>query len=149
MLGGVAAVVVVLGALLGYVLLTRDDGATSTVAGVAVGECFSGTPNEVVKVGCTQPHRFEMVAIAPAPDPAAPFPGAEKALEDGAGACVTALADYYGASADQAVADGLELSPIAPTEAQWNAGETDTFCLARRADGSDLDASIKGRGAAG
>ncbi|HEX6425969.1 MAG TPA: Hsp70 family protein [Acidimicrobiales bacterium] len=148
-LGGVVAVVAIVGGLLAYATLTAGDDTPATVGDVEVGECFNGNPNELDTVACTEPHQFELFHVAAAPDPAAAFPGADKVREDGGSTCLLALVDYYGASADQAAADGLDLDPVTPSEAQWNAGETDTFCLARRADGAALDSSIKGQGAAG
>jgi hypothetical protein len=46
-----------------------------------------------------------------------------------------------------AAANGLELSPIAPTQEQWEAGSTETYCLAVDADGGSLQGSIQGEGA--
>jgi hypothetical protein len=62
---------------------------------------------------------------------------------------VTALTAYYGAGQDVAVTNGLQLDPITPTEGQWDEGVTDTYCVARSAEGQPLIASIRGQGAAG
>ena len=55
----------------------------------------------------------------PARSPSPPI----TAQTDGDAACGTALDAYYGAPTDVAAANGLELSPIAPTEEQWNDGD--------------------------
>ncbi|HEX6421380.1 MAG TPA: Hsp70 family protein, partial [Acidimicrobiales bacterium] len=148
-LGGVIAVVAILGGVLAYAAITAEANEPETVADAEVGDCFNGSPNDLDTVACTEPHQFELFAVAVAPDPAAAFPGADKVREDGGSGCLMALVDFYGASADVAAANGLDLDPVAPTEAQWNEGETDTFCLARRADGAALDSSIEGQGTAG
>ena len=148
-LGVVITVLAVLGGVLAYAALTAKADKSETVADVEVGDCFNGGPNDLDTVECTEPHQFELFAVAGAPDPAAAFPGTDKVREDGGSGCLMALVDYYGAAADVAAGNGLDLDPVAPTEAQWNEGETDTFCLARRADGAALDSSIKGQGAAG
>ena len=139
--------VILVGAVLATVAITADSTKEETVADVEVGECFTGGPNDVTTVACDEPHQFELFAVAPAADPAAAFPGADKAREDGGNACLVALVEYYGATADVAVANGVQLTPISPTEAQWNDGDTDTYCLAMQAEGNALDASIKGQGA--
>jgi hypothetical protein len=138
---------VLIGAALGTAILTANSKKKETVADVEIGECFTGDANDVETVACDEPHQFELFAVAAAPDPDIAFPGAETVTTDGGNACVTALAEYYGATADVAVGNGLELVPIAPTEAQWKDGETDTYCLAADAEGKALDQSIKGQGA--
>ncbi len=143
------AVIAILGGVLAYAAITAEANKPETVADAEVGDCFNGSPNDLDTVACSEPHQFELFAVAAAPDPGAAFPGADKVREDGGSGCLMALVDYYGASADVAAADGLDLDPVTPTEAQWNEGETDTFCLARRADGAALDSSIEGQGAAG
>jgi hypothetical protein len=135
------------GAALGTAVLTADSKKKETVADIEVGECFTGDANDVKTAACDEPHEFELFAIAPAPAPDAAFPGSETATTDGGNACVTALVEYYGATADVAAGNGLELVPVAPTETQWADGETDTYCLATDADGEALDQSIKGQGA--
>ncbi|MGH9260199.1 MAG: septum formation family protein, partial [Acidimicrobiales bacterium] len=141
-------VLIVAAAVLATLAITAKSNKKETVADIDVGECFTGGPNDVETVDCSEPHQFELFAVATAPDPAAAYPGEETAYTDGGNACVMALIDYYGATADVATADGLELAPVAPTEEQWTDGETDTDCLAKDADGDALDASIKGSGAA-
>jgi hypothetical protein len=139
--------VIALAAIAGTVALTAQSGKKETLADIEVGDCFNGEPNDVSVEDCDEPHQFELFAVAAAPDPDAEFPGDDKAFEDGGSACLMALVDYYGATGDVAVANGLQLDPIAPSEAQWDDGETDTYCLARDAEGAALGASIEGAGA--
>ena len=138
---------VLLGAGLGTAVLTANSNKKETVADVEIGECFTGDANDVQTVACDEPHQFELIAVAAAPDPDIEFPGADTVTTDGGSACVMALVEYYGATVDVAAGNGLELVPIAPTEAQWNDGDTDTFCLATDANGEALDQSVKGLGA--
>jgi len=145
----VVALLIIAGAVVYTLSTLADSDETATVADVEVGECFNGGPNEAETIACDQAHQFELVAVAPAPDPSAAFPGAEALRTTGGEACVTALTAYYGAGQDVAVANGLQLDPITPTEGQWDEGTTDTFCVARSAEGQALNSSIKGQGAAG
>jgi hypothetical protein len=140
-------VLIAIGALVATAVITADANKKETLADMAVGECFTGDPNDVDVVGCDEPHQFELFAIAAAPDAGVAYPGADKVYEDGGSACLMMLVDYYGATGDVAVANGLQLDPIAPSEAQWNDGDTDTYCLARSAEADALDASIEGHGA--
>jgi hypothetical protein len=138
---------VLIGAGLGTAVMTAKSNKKETVADVEIGECFTGDANDVKTVACDEPHQFELFAVAAAPDPNVEFPGAETVTTDGGSACVMALVEYYGATVDVAAADGLEVVPVAPTEAQWQDGDTDTFCLGADAEGAALDQSIKGQGA--
>jgi molecular chaperone DnaK len=145
----VVALLIIAGAVVYTLSTLADSDETATVADVEVGECFNGGPNDAETIPCDQAHQFELVAVAPAPDPSAAFPGAEALRATGGEACVTALTAYYGAGQDVALANGLQLDPITPTEGQWDEGTTDTFCVARSAEGQALNASIKGQGAGG
>jgi actin-like ATPase involved in cell morphogenesis len=143
----VLGLLLIAGAVAATVALTAKSNEKETVADVEVGECFSGDPNDVETVECTEPHRYELFHVAAAPDRSAAFPGADTVLSDGGSVCSLALADYYGATVDVAVANGLDIEPITPTEAQWEDGQTDTYCLAVLADGEALEESIEGKGA--
>lgn len=125
----------------------RDDDVT--LADVEIGECFNGDPNEVEVVDCDEPHRYELFAVAEAPDPDADYPGEDAVRQDGGSICTMELVDYFDATADVALANDIELWPVAPTEEQWEDGLTDTYCLATHAEGEALEGSIRGRGAAG
>jgi hypothetical protein len=148
-LGLAAGVLVMLGAVAATLVLTAKSNKKTTVADLAVGDCFVGDPNDVDKVDCTEAHQFELFAVAEPADPSAAFPGAEAARTEGGNACVMELVGYFGGTAETAAAAGLELEPVAPTESQWDAGETGTYCLAKDAEGGALERSIKGEGAAG
>ena len=139
--------VLLISAVAATVVLTANSNKKETVADIAVGDCFNGSANDVDTVDCTEPHEFELFHVAAAPDPAAAFPGAEQALTDGGNACAFVLVDFYGAPTETAVANGLDIKPIVPTEAQWEDGETDTYCLAGLANGDAIDESIEGKGA--
>jgi actin-like ATPase involved in cell morphogenesis len=145
----VIGLVIVAGAVVYTLSTLADSDEAATVAEVEVGECFNGGPNDAETIPCDQAHQFELIAVAAAPDPSAAFPGAEALRTTGGEACVTQLTAYYGAGQDVAVANGLQLDPITPTEAQWDEGMTDTFCVARGAGGEALTSSIRGQGAAG
>jgi hypothetical protein len=139
--------VIALAAIAGTVVLTAESSKKETLADIEVGDCYNGDPNDVSVVDCGEPHAFELFAVTAAPDPGAEFPGDDQVYEDGGSACLMALVDYYGATGDVAVANGLQLDPIPPSEAQWDDGETDTYCLARDAEGAALSVSIEGAGA--
>jgi hypothetical protein len=144
---------VVLGALLvvaavgATVVMTALSNQPDTVADLEVGECFTGEATDLQTVDCADAHTGELFALAPPTDPEGAFPGVD-ALRDQAGSvCVMELTSYYGAPVETALENGIEVSPVTPSESQWDEGETDTFCLAVSSDGGALGASIKGQGA--
>jgi hypothetical protein len=61
---------------------------------------------------------------------------------------VAAFADFFGASNEVAAERNLGLRAIAPSEAQWDAGETDSYCLVMDMSGNALEGSMEGQGAA-
>jgi actin-like ATPase involved in cell morphogenesis len=144
---------VVLGALLvvaavgATVVMTALSNQPDTVADLEVGECFTGEATDLQTVDCADAHTGELFALAPPTDPEGAFPG-EDALRDQAGSvCVMELTSYYGAPVETALENGIEVSPVTPSESQWDEGETDTFCLAVSSEGGALGASIKDQGA--
>ena len=137
----VGGVVVLLVAILATVALTAQGSEDQTVADLDVGECFNGEVNDLEVVDCAEAHAGELFAVAPAADASIPYPGAEQARLDGGNVCAVELGTYYGADTATATANGVELNPVAPTEEQWDAGETDTYCLAVPADGG-VDAGL-------
>jgi actin-like ATPase involved in cell morphogenesis len=147
MLTVAGGVIVLLVALLATIALTAKGNEKQSVADVEVGECFNGDANDVDVVDCAEPHAAELFAVAPAADASIPFPGDDQARTDGGNACALELVAYYGAETSTAAANGLELTPIAPTQEQWDAGETDTYCVAVSAEGGSLQGSIQGEGA--
>jgi hypothetical protein len=134
-------------AVLATLAITAKGNEETSVADLEVGQCFNGDANDVEVVDCAEPHAAELFAVAPAADVSVPYPGADQARTDGGNACALQLVAYYGAETGVAAANGLELSPIAPTQEQWDAGDTGTYCLAVDADGGSLQGSIQGEGA--
>jgi actin-like ATPase involved in cell morphogenesis len=134
-------------AVLATLAITAKGNEETSVADLEVGQCFNGDANDVEVVDCAEAHAAELFAVAPAADASAPYPGADQARTDGGNACALQLVAYYGAETGVAAANGLELSPIAPTQEQWDAGDTGTYCLAVDADGGSLQGSIQGQGA--
>ncbi|HET6949090.1 MAG TPA: septum formation family protein, partial [Acidimicrobiales bacterium] len=146
-LGLAAGVVVVVAAVVATFAMTAASNKPETVASLEVGDCFNGEASDVEKVECNVAHSAELFAVAPAPDPTIDFPGEDALRTEAGNVCVMELVAYFGGAADVAVANGIELSPVTPTESQWNDGETDTFCLAVSAEGKALGGSIKNEGA--
>jgi hypothetical protein len=143
---GVGMLVLIV-AVLATLAITAKGNEETSVADIEVGQCFTGDANDLDVVDCAEPHAAELFAVAPAADASVPYPGVDQARTDGGNACALQLAAYYGAETGVAAANGLELSPIAPTQEQWDAGETETYCLAVDADGGSLQGSIQGEGA--
>jgi Septum formation len=142
-------VLIVVGAVAATAVITAASKDDQTLADIELGVCFNGGPNDVDPVECTEPHEYELFAVTGDADATAEYPGQEKATTDGGTACAEALTAYYGAPPETALANGLEVAPIAPTEKQWNDGETQTYCLAVDAQGRPLESTIQGAGAAG
>ena len=145
----VGGVLVLLVALLVTVALTAKGNEGQTVADLDVGDCFNGEVNDLDTVDCADAHAGELFAVAAATDASIPYPGEEQARLDGGNVCAVELGTYYGADTATATANGVELNPVAPTQEQWDAGETDTYCLAVPAEGGSMQGSIKDQGAAG
>jgi hypothetical protein len=141
--GGLALVVA-----LGFTLkLQADQSKPKTVASVEVGDCFTGKPTDLTKVDCGEPHQGELFARIGAPDPNAAYPGADAIAQQAGTACAGPFAEYYGAAADVAVANGIDFTPVTPTKAQWEDGETTSYCVAISPGGDAIRGSIKGKGA--
>jgi molecular chaperone DnaK len=138
---------VVVGAVAATAVITAEQNKPETVADLDVGECFNGKPDDLETVDCSESHEGELFALAPPPDPEAAYPGADALRTDAGSVCVMELVDFFGATADVALDNGIEVSPVTPSKAQWNDGNTDTFCVAVPADGTALGGSIKGKGA--
>ena len=141
---GVLVLLVAIGAT---VALTARSNEKTTVADLAVGDCFNGDANDASTVGCEQQHRYELFSVVEAVDPSIPYPGAEPARTDGGNLCRLALVEFYGAPNETAAADGLDIDPVSPSEDQWNDGETETYCLVFAANGNALQGSMRGKGA--
>jgi molecular chaperone DnaK len=140
-------VLVLIVAVLATLAITAQGNEETSVADVDVGDCFNGDANDLDVVECAEPHGAELFAVVPAADASVPYPGAEQARTDGGNACALQLVAYYGAETGVAAGNGLELSPIAPSQEQWDDGDTETYCLAVSADGGSLQGSVHGQGA--
>jgi hypothetical protein len=130
------------------VKVQADQNKPDTIAALDVGQCFTGEATDVTQVDCAQPHQGELFATAAAPDPEAAFPGVDKVRADAGAVCVTQLTAYFGAGGDVALSKGIDISPVTPSEDQWTAGNTTSFCVAIPAAGESLRGSIKGKGTA-
>jgi hypothetical protein len=130
------------------IALTKKSNEPTTVADVKEGECFTGELEDVSVVDCAQPHTRELFKVLPPTDANAAYPGQDALLQSQGNACTLELIAYYGADVPTASAAGVELFPVVPSEAQWNDGVKDTFCLAGPADNKGVSGSIKGKGAA-
>jgi hypothetical protein len=140
---GVLVLLVAVGATLA---ITARSNEKTTVADVAEGECFNGDDlNDVSTVDCDERHQAQLFAIHEAPDPGAAFP-ADTLQADADAACTTAFETFYGATLDVAATNGLGVRAVPPTEAQWNDGDTDSFCLVQDMDGNALQGSMEGKG---
>jgi hypothetical protein len=143
----VLGVLVVLVAAGATAALTAQSNKDQTLADISVGDCFTGEANDLEVVDCDDPHQFELYDLIPATNPDADYPGAEAAQADAEATCTGALVAYYGAAIEVVVENGLNATAFAPTEEQWNAGETDTYCVALGTDGDVIQGSIEGDGA--
>jgi Hsp70 protein/Septum formation len=143
-LGVLLVIVAVLATLVIQELQSQPD----TIAGVDVGECYTGEPADLSVVDCDEPHHGELFFRAPPGDAAADYPGTDALRELVGQACLAELPNYYGAGADVAVAAGIEVQPVVPSEDEWDDGTQDGFCVAVPAEGGTAGGSIKGQGAA-
>jgi actin-like ATPase involved in cell morphogenesis len=141
-------VVLVVAAVAATLIIQDLQSQPETVASLEVGECFTGEATDLSTVDCGQPHNGELYFLAAPPDPAGAYPGVEVLRNEVGQACITALADYFGAGAEVAAERGIEVQPLAPSEDQWDDGTTDVHCVAVPAEGGTASGSIKGRGAA-
>lgn len=139
-------VLLVLAAVAATLIIQDLQSRPDTIASVDVGQCYQGDPTDLSVVDCSQPHHGELFFKAPPGDSAADYPGTD-ALEGLVGqACIANLATYFGGPAEAAVAAGIEVQPVVPSEDQWNDGTQDGFCVAVSTDGGTATGSIKGQG---
>ena len=128
-------VVLVVAAVAATLIIQDLQSQPETVASLEVGECFTGEATDLSTVDCGQPHNGELYFLAAPPDPAGAYPGVEVLRNEVGQACITALADYFGAGAEVAAERGIEVQPLAPSEDQWDDGTTDVHCVAVPAEG--------------
>jgi hypothetical protein len=141
-------VLVLVGALVATFALTSKGDEKSTLADMDAGECFNGDDlNDISSVDCAEQHQTQLYEVVAAPDPQAAFP-ADTVQADGDAACVAAFTTFYGAASDVGAQNGLGIKAIVPSEAQWDDGVTDTYCLVQDLDGNALQGSMAGKGAA-
>jgi hypothetical protein len=131
-----------------------DDGALSTAGNVTVdelrvGDCFNGSEfseaeetevTDVDGVPCTEPHAFEVFAVA---DYAADvFPATDSQFQTAfAEVCIPPFEDYVGIPyADSS----LWASAITPSEDGWNGGDREFICHLHEEDASPLSESQRG-----
>jgi hypothetical protein len=135
---------------------------------VQVGDCFNGAipfaMESIDALPCTELHDHEAYAvfdIDPTPEPAEsttteaeqtsttvdldePFPGDARVQELGERGCLVAFGQYVGASYE---VSALEIGLILPTQESWEAiGDREVVCSVHRADGAQLDRSVRGSG---
>jgi hypothetical protein len=129
------------------VLMARSK-APQTLADVEAGECFLGEDlDDVEVVDCGAAHHGEVIAIVGTDGLGEQYPGEEQLTTDRGNYCTVELVEYFGATPDVALANGIELRPVVPTEEDWNDGQRDTRCVAGSTDGDTVEGSIQGEGA--
>jgi hypothetical protein len=141
-------VLLVIVAVVATLVIQDMQSQPDTVASIDVGECFTGDPTDLDVVDCAQPHTGELFFLAAPPEPDAAYPGVDVLHNEVGQACIMALVDYYGGTADAAAAEGVEVRPVAPSEEEWDEGTTDVYCVAVPAGGGSATGSIEGKGAA-
>ncbi|HMG44440.1 MAG TPA: Hsp70 family protein [Acidimicrobiales bacterium] len=147
--GVVVLFLILVVAVIATIALTQKGNEPDTLADVAEGECYLGEDlNDVDIVNCGAAHNGEVFKVIPAPDPDGAFPG-DAVMTQQKDACSLELTAFFGAGPDVAVAAGLQLYPQTPSEAQWNDGVTDTFCVLGQTDISQTSTgTLKNAGAA-
>jgi hypothetical protein len=147
MLVGAVILLVCIGATLA--LKARQD-APQTLADMEVGECYVGQDvGDVEVVDCEQPHHGELFAVVGTEGLGGEYMGEDALRTDRGNVCIFELAgSYYGAGADVAAANGIEIKPFVPTEEDWAGGERDSYCVAVAASGDTMQGSIQGEGQA-
>jgi hypothetical protein len=128
------------------IALTKKSNEPTTVADVEEGECFNGELDDLSVVDCGEPHARELFKILPPADANAAYPGEDALRTEQGNVCTLELLAYYGGTMETAQAAGLELFPVVPSEAQWNDGAKDTFCLVGPSTDQSIAGSIKGQG---
>jgi molecular chaperone DnaK len=142
LVGGAVVLVV---AVLATIAIVQNGDESTSLADIEAGECFNGDDfNDIGAVDCAEQHLAQLYEIVSAEDPSGDFP--ENAGDVANLKCVDAFDDFYGASQDMAAENNLGLRAVAPTEAQWEAGETDSYCLVMDMGGNALLGSLEGQG---
>ena len=130
-----------------------DDGSLSTAGNVTVtdlrvGDCFNAAEftdedaeiGDVDGVPCTEPHTFEVFAVADYNGSA--YPGTQAAFEAAFGeVCVPPFESYVGVPYADSV---LWASAITPTEDGWDSGDHEFICHLHEEDTSMITGSQRG-----
>lgn len=142
--GGVVALAV---GLLVTLAITQRANEPTTLVDLESGDCFNGEDlNDISPVDCAERHGAQLYAVVGAADPAADF--AADAVQSAADTgCRSRFDPFYGAGKTVAAENGLGIQAIAPTGAQWDEGQTDSYCLVQAIDGNALQGSMAGKGA--
>jgi hypothetical protein len=131
------------------VALTARQNEPQTLADMEIGECYVGPDvGDLEIVDCEQPHHGELFAVVGTDGLGDEYMGEDALRTDRGNVCIMELAgSYYGAGADAAAANGIEIKPFVPTEGDWADGERDSYCVAVAASGDTMQGSIEGEGA--
>lgn len=130
------------------VALMARNKAPQTLADVEAGECFLGEDlGDLEVVDCGSAHHGEVIAIVGTDGLGEEYPGEQELTTDRGSYCTVKLVEYFGATPDVALANGIELRPVVPTEEDWNDGQRDTRCVAGPIEDGTVEGSIEGQGA--
>jgi hypothetical protein len=130
------------------IALTQKSNQPTTLADVKEGECFTGELDDVTVVDCGQPHQRELYALVDPTNAEGAYPGEDVLLTDQGNICSVEFVTFFGATVEVAQTNGIDIFPVVPTEAQWDAGEKQARCLTGRSDNSAFSGTIEGQGAA-
>jgi hypothetical protein len=125
--GAATAAVVVAGVVLGAGLpaAVNPPGSTTTIAALAVGDCFADTAEGYPKVACTEDHAGEVFAVLEHP-PAATYPGEERFTSWADPLCYVRFSSYTGVDYSDS---SLDYSFLFPSAAGWLSGDREVICF--------------------
>ena len=135
---------------IGFFANARRDGsgaleAAGTVAidELRAGDCFNGGEEELVSdvdgVPCTEPHEYEVFAVAP--HEAESFPGDAEMEAIFTSVCEPAFESFVGAPY---ASSRLYASMITPSEESWGNGDRSFICILYDPEDPELTASMRG-----
>ena len=117
-------------------------GGETSVADIAVGDCFDDPDSEIVSalsvVDCALEHDNEVYAEVFMPGTA--FPGDDGVSDFAFDTCLDEFEPYVGQAYEESPLDYLYLGP---TEESWDAGDRVVLCVLYSADLSKLTGSMK------
>lgn len=127
--------------VLALALLLAACGDATSVADIAVGDCFDDPAEEIVVelelIDCAEPHDNEVYANLQIQEDA--FPGDEAITAFAYDACLDPFAAYVGESYEDSALDYWFLTPTAES---WNSGDRAITCVLYSADLSKLTGSV-------